>query len=66
MLRFKNGEVEQYGRIVEAFQQPMYRYCSRLLGSGAEAEDAVQEILVKAYQKYRQVSSAGQLLFMAV
>ncbi|ETT76482.1 ECF subfamily RNA polymerase sigma-24 factor [Paenibacillus sp. FSL R7-277] len=66
VVKVQNGDVEQYGRIVEAVQQPMYRYCSRLLGSGAEAEDAVQEILVKAYQnigKYRPLVSFSSWLY---
>lgn len=54
VVRVQSGEVELYGQIVEAFQQPIYRYCSRLLSSRAEAEDAVQEILVKGYQNIGQ------------
>ncbi|MEK4853657.1 sigma-70 family RNA polymerase sigma factor [Paenibacillus sp. FSL H7-0756] len=66
VVQVQNGYVEQYEGIVEDVQQPMYRYCSRLLGSGAEAEDAVQEILVKAYQnigKYRPLVSFSSWLY---
>ncbi|WNS46989.1 RNA polymerase sigma factor [Paenibacillus sp. MMS20-IR301] len=66
VVRVQNGEVEPYGQIVEAFQKPMYRYCSRLLGNAAEAEDAVQEILVKAYQnigQYRPLASFSSWLY---
>ncbi len=50
VIRVQAGEVESYGLIVETYQKPIYRYCCRLLGSLTEAEDAVQDILVKAYQ----------------
>ncbi|WP_231574901.1 sigma-70 family RNA polymerase sigma factor [Paenibacillus sp. FSL R7-0273] len=66
VVRVQNGEVEPYGQIVETFQKPMYRYCSRLLSNAAEAEDAVQEILVKAYQnigQYRPLVSFSSWLY---
>lgn len=49
----QKGDREQYACIVEIFQQPIYRYCCRLLGNRQDAEDAVQDILVKAYQSIR-------------
>lgn len=45
------GHTEEYAQIVQMFQRPIYVYCWRLLGNQAEAEDAVQDILVHAYQK---------------
>lgn len=66
VARVQSGEVEVYGQIVEAVQQPMYRYCCRLLSNPAEAEDAVQEILVKAYQhigQYRPLVSFSSWLY---
>ncbi|MBA9088592.1 RNA polymerase sigma-70 factor (ECF subfamily) [Fontibacillus solani] len=47
----KAGEISKYVHIVEAFQAPLYRYCTRMLGNRQEAEDAVQDILVKGYEK---------------
>ncbi|MCY9516963.1 RNA polymerase sigma factor [Paenibacillus apiarius] len=49
--KVKAGEIDEYVHIVKTYQEPIYRYCSRLLGSKHEAEDAVQDILVKAYEK---------------
>ncbi|MEC0172419.1 RNA polymerase sigma factor [Paenibacillus graminis] len=54
IIRVQKGETEQYRWIVAAFQQPVYRYCCRLLGNRQDAEDAVQDILVKAYQSLRR------------
>ncbi|MEC0333182.1 RNA polymerase sigma factor [Paenibacillus macerans] len=50
-MEVKAGEINKYVHIVEAFQTPMYRYRSRMLGNRQEAEDAVQDILVKAFEK---------------
>lgn len=66
VIRVQAGEVESYGLIVETYQKPIYRYCCRLLGSLAEAEDAVQDILVKAYQNidmYRPLASFSSWLY---
>jgi RNA polymerase sigma factor (sigma-70 family) len=66
VVRVQAGEVESYAHIVEAYQKPIYRYCCRLLGSQTEAEDAVQDILVKAYQHigtYRPIVSFSSWLY---
>ncbi|CQR53205.1 RNA polymerase ecf-type sigma factor [Paenibacillus riograndensis SBR5] len=66
VARVQAGEVEPYAQIVEAYQKPIHRYCSRLLGSRSEAEDAVQDILVKAYLNiaaYRSVASFSSWLY---
>lgn len=54
ILSVQRGETEQFAYIAESFQRPIYRYCCRLLGNRQDAEDAVQDILVKAYQSLRQ------------
>lgn len=50
----QQGETEQYTLIVRVFQNPIYRYCYRLLENKQDAEDAVQDILVKGYQSIHQ------------
>ncbi|WP_314590341.1 sigma-70 family RNA polymerase sigma factor [Paenibacillus terrigena] len=49
IVAVQQGEVEAYRFIVESFQRPIYVYCYRLLRNAEEAEDAAQEILIKAY-----------------
>ncbi|MGG4346313.1 RNA polymerase sigma factor [Paenibacillus lautus] len=46
-----NGDRQAFVHIVEAYQQQIFMYCWRLLNQRQDAEDAVQEIMVKAYQK---------------
>lgn len=43
------GDREGFARIVEAYQNPVYNLCYRMLGNAAEAEDAAQETFVRAY-----------------
>ncbi len=50
VAQVQQGNREIYAWIVGQFQQPLYRYCCRMLGNRQDAEDAVQDILVKAYQ----------------
>lgn len=54
----QQGHTGQYADIVRMFQQPIFRYCYRLLADKQEAEDAVQDILVKVYQSLRQYKRA--------
>jgi RNA polymerase sigma-70 factor (ECF subfamily) len=53
IIRVQAGERERFSYIVNVYQQPMYRYCCRMLGNRQDAEDAVQDVLVKAYQSIR-------------
>ncbi|MFL1673038.1 RNA polymerase sigma factor [Paenibacillus dendritiformis] len=66
VIQVQAGDVHEYACIVERFQQPLYRYCTRLLGNRQEAEDAVQEVLVKAYEKihlYQPLASFSSWLY---
>ncbi|WP_151733230.1 RNA polymerase sigma factor ['Paenibacillus yunnanensis' Narsing Rao et al. 2020] len=49
--RVQAGEVQDYAHIVQQFQHQILVYCWRMLGNEQEAEDAVQDILVKAFER---------------
>ncbi|WP_225999788.1 RNA polymerase sigma factor [Paenibacillus sp. BJ-4] len=49
--RVQAGEVQDYAFIVKKYQHQILVYCWRLLGNEQEAEDAVQDILVKSFEK---------------
>lgn len=46
----RNGDRLAFGRLVEAYQRPVYGLAYRMLGSATEAEDAAQEAFLKAYR----------------
>ncbi|MBD7967329.1 RNA polymerase sigma factor [Paenibacillus gallinarum] len=65
--RVREGDSEAYLFIVEIYQQKIFMYCWRLLGNRQDAEDAVQEILIKAYQNlkdYRDEAHFQSWLYM--
>ena len=45
------GDAGAFGRLVEAYQRPVYNLARRMLGDPLEAEDAAQEAFVRAYTK---------------
>jgi RNA polymerase sigma-70 factor (ECF subfamily) len=47
------GDDDAFGRIVEAFQGPVYNLCYRMLEDPIEAEDAAQETFMKAYRNLK-------------
>jgi RNA polymerase sigma factor (sigma-70 family) len=42
------GDERALGKIFREFHQPLYRYCLAILGNRQDAEDALQETMVKA------------------
>ncbi|MFC4598914.1 RNA polymerase sigma factor [Cohnella hongkongensis] len=62
----QSGEIGHFRAIVETYQKQIYAYCCRLLDSEHEAEDALQEIMVKAYEnidRYRPTFSFSSWLY---
>ncbi len=49
-----DGDDTAFSRLVETYQTPVYNLCYRMLGDGAEAEDAAQETFWRAYQNLRR------------
>jgi len=47
----KNGCSVAFNNIVEEYQRPIYNFCYRMLKNVDEAEDAAQEIFIRAYFK---------------
>lgn len=45
----QNGDHAAFGRLVGAYQTPVYNLAYRMLGNRAEAEDATQETFLRAY-----------------
>ncbi len=45
------GDRNAFGRLVEAYQRPVYNLTYRMLGDPSEAEDVAQEVFLRAYLK---------------
>ena len=62
----KAGDKEAFSRLVEAYQDRIYGYLSRMLSDPDEAEDVAQEVFVRAYRslgKFRGASSFHTWLY---
>jgi len=49
VLSAQAGDPAAFGRLVEAYQKPVYNLAYRMLGNPQEAEDAAQETFLRAY-----------------
>jgi len=64
--KVKQGLLQEYRHIVQQYQVPVFRYCYHMLGAVEEAEDAVQEVFIKAYRKldrYKEGTSFSSWLY---
>lgn len=50
IIQAQRGDEEAFTRLVEAYQQPVYNLCYRMLGEAAAAEDAAQETFLRAFR----------------
>ena len=48
--RFKDGDTSAFGEIVLKYQDKIYNLCRHMLGNADDAEDAAQDVFLKAYQ----------------
>lgn len=49
LINARSGDAQAFGRLVDAYQTPVYNLCYRMLGDHYEAEDAAQEVFLRAY-----------------
>jgi len=48
--RFQNGDTSAFGDIVLKYQDKIYNLCRHMLRNADDAEDAAQDVFLKAYQ----------------
>jgi RNA polymerase sigma-70 factor (ECF subfamily) len=53
VLRAQSGDRAALDLLLEAIQEPLYRYIFRLVGERALAEDILQEVFIRIYRKLR-------------
>ncbi len=47
----REGDKTAFGRLIEAYQTPVYNLAYRMLGNSGEAEEAAQEAFIRAYTR---------------
>jgi RNA polymerase sigma-70 factor, ECF subfamily len=47
----QRGDHSAFGQLLETYKSPVYNLAYRMLGNAAEAEDATQEVFLRAYLK---------------
>lgn len=51
-MEIKNDKSGSFDNIARQYHKPIFRYCFHMLRNQQEAEDAVQEVFLKAYENY--------------
>ena len=58
---FKDGDHSTFERIVQTYQDRIYNLCRYLLGNPQDAEDAAQEVFIKAFRKLKDFQPEASL-----
>jgi RNA polymerase sigma-70 factor (ECF subfamily) len=53
------GDDAAFAELVRPYQRPVFRHCYRMLGSGADAEDATQDTLERAWRRLATHDGSG-------
>lgn len=59
IARAVGGDENAFGVVVAPHERPLFRHCYRMLGSGPDAEDALQDTLVRAWRRLDTYDAAG-------
>src|SRR5262249_52727056 len=61
LLAAQNGDGDAFGRLAGPLQRELRAHCYRMLGSYADAEDALQETLLRAWRSVARFEGRSSL-----
>src|SRR5271156_1110321 len=61
LARASGGDEAAFGEVVAPHERSLFRHCYRMLGSGPDAEEAVQDTLVRAWRRLGTFDATGAL-----
>ena len=59
LARAVAGDGDAFAALAGPYQRAVFRHCYRMLGSGADAEDATQDVLERAWRKLATYDGSG-------
>jgi len=59
--RFKDGDASAFDEIISKYQDKLYNLCRHMLGNAHDAEDAAQDVFLKAYQNLNKFKPDSSL-----
>jgi len=61
LLRFKDGDLSAFEDLIIEYQNKIFSLCRYMLGNARDAEDAAQDVFIKAYQKLNDFKPEASL-----
>jgi RNA polymerase sigma-70 factor (ECF subfamily) len=53
------GDQAAFGAVLAPYERSLFRHCYRMLGSGPDAEDALQDTLIRAWRRLATYDASG-------